>query len=165
MPKESLKDKLDGDELDLGLNNLSTVPVKELSLLPKARRLDLSCNTITTLPDAFCDLTHLVKIDFSKNQLTELPVRFGALSNLEHLDLLGNQLTILPISFCHLNKLKWLDLKDNPLKEDLKKAAGDCLDEKQCKTCAKNVITYMKHINSELERRKQKELQKKRGKY
>ena len=33
MPKESkenLKDKLDGNELDLSLSNLTTVPVKEL---------------------------------------------------------------------------------------------------------------------------------------
>lgn len=32
--------------------------------------------------------------------------------------------------------LKWLDLKDNPLELGLAKAAGDCLDEKQCKQCA-----------------------------
>lgn len=35
--------------------------------------------------------------------------------------------------------LKWLDLKDNPLDADLAKAAGDCLDEKQCKQCASRV--------------------------
>lgn len=30
MPKENLKDKLDGNELDLSLNNLTAVPVKDL---------------------------------------------------------------------------------------------------------------------------------------
>jgi hypothetical protein len=30
MPKDSLKDKLDGNELDLSLTNLEVVPVKEL---------------------------------------------------------------------------------------------------------------------------------------
>ena len=30
MPKESIKDKLDGNELDLSLGDLSTVPVKDL---------------------------------------------------------------------------------------------------------------------------------------
>lgn len=30
MPKESLKDKLEGNELDLSLSNLEVVPVKEL---------------------------------------------------------------------------------------------------------------------------------------
>lgn len=35
MPKESLKDKLEGNELDLSLNNLDTVPVKDLVCLFK----------------------------------------------------------------------------------------------------------------------------------
>lgn len=33
MPKESLKDKLEDNELDLSLNNLDTVPVKDLVCL------------------------------------------------------------------------------------------------------------------------------------
>ena len=33
MPKDSLKDKLEGNELDLSLNNLDTVPVRELVCL------------------------------------------------------------------------------------------------------------------------------------
>lgn len=40
--------------------------------------------------------------------------------------------------FCR-QSLKWLDLKDNPLEPGLAKAAGDCLDEKQCKQCASKV--------------------------
>ena len=38
-----------------------------------------------------------------------------------------------------MKKLTWLDLKDNPLDKELKSVAGDCLDEKQCKKCAKDV--------------------------
>lgn len=89
--------------------------------------------------DSFCSLVHLVKIDLSKNRLTELPRDFGQLENLQHLDLLGNQLVSLPESFHRLQKLKWLDLKDNPLEPQLKKNAGDCLDEKQCRICAQRV--------------------------
>ena len=80
-----------------------------------------------------------MKVDLSKNQLSSLPDNFGYLQNLQHIDLLGNRLSILPVTFWELKKLKWLDLKDNPLKEDLKKVAGDCLDEAQCKKCAVNV--------------------------
>ncbi|XP_062594729.1 leucine-rich repeat-containing protein 59-like [Saccostrea cucullata] len=162
MPKDNLKDKLEGNELDLSLNNLDTVPVKELAAIPKATRLDLSCNQLVSLPDNFSSLTHLVKIDLSKNKLTELPDNFGNLQNLQHLDLLGNQLTILPISFYKLTKLKWLDLKDNPLQTDLKKIAGDCLDENQCKKCATQVLKYLRDYNSELERLKQKKLREER---
>lgn len=42
-----------------------------------------------------------------------------------------------------VQSLKWLDLKDNPLEPDLAKAAGDCLDEKQCKQCATKVTVRM----------------------
>lgn len=34
MPKESLRDKLDGNELDLSISNIDTPPVKELVRVP-----------------------------------------------------------------------------------------------------------------------------------
>ena len=58
---------------------------------------------------------------------------------LQYLDLFQNELTTLPVSMCQLDRLRWLDVKDNPIHETLKAVAGDCLDEAQCKTCAKNV--------------------------
>lgn len=110
----NLRDKLDGNELDLSLSDLNEVPVKELAALSKATILDLSCNKLTTLPSEFCGLTHLVKLDLSKNKLRQLPADFGRLVNLQHLDLLNNRLVTLPVSFAQLKSLKWLDLKDNP---------------------------------------------------
>ncbi|XP_077184036.1 leucine-rich repeat-containing protein 59 isoform X2 [Paroedura picta] len=158
----NLKDKLEGNELDLSLCDLNEVPVKELAGLPKANVLDLSCNNLTSLPSDFCSLTHLVKLDLSKNQLQQLPSDFGRLVNLQHLDLLNNRLVTLPVSFAQLKNLKWLDLKDNPLDTTLAKVAGDCLDEKQCKQAAVRVLQYMKSIQSELDRERQRKLQAER---
>ena len=87
----------------------------------------------------FCKLMHLVSIDLSKNQLKELPSNFGALRKLQRLDLFSNNLTSLPLSLCYMKQLTWLDLKDNPLLEPLKSIAGDCIDDVQCKQCAKQV--------------------------
>lgn len=154
----NLREKLDGNELDLSLSDLSELPVRELAALPKATVLDLSCNKFTTLPGDFCSLTHIVKLDLSKNQLLHLPSEFGRLINLQHLDLLQNRLTMLPVSFAHLKNLKWLDLKDNPLNLALAKVAGDCLDEKQCKECAQGVLQYMMVIQSEQDREMQRKL-------
>lgn len=154
----NLKDKISGNEVDLSLCNLTEVPVKELALLPKATVVDLSCNNITSLPPEFCSLTHLVKVDLSKNQLTCLPDDLGNLVSLQHLDLYNNKLTALPISFSQLRSLKWLDLKDNPLEPGLAKAAGDCLDEKQCKQCASKVLEHMRAIQDEVDRAREKRL-------
>uniref|UniRef100_A0A8C4QZ62 Leucine rich repeat containing 59 n=1 Tax=Eptatretus burgeri TaxID=7764 RepID=A0A8C4QZ62_EPTBU len=163
MPKKSkmkLRDKLEGNELDLSLSVLTEVPVKDLMELPKATTLDLSCNLLIKLQAEFCMLTHVVKIDLSKNQLQELPTEFGRLSLLQHLDLYDNQLQALPISFADLKSLKWLDLKDNPLGEELATVATDCLDDRQCKLCASKVVNYMKELQEVVEQEKQKRLEK-----
>lgn len=154
----NLKDKISGNEADLSLCNLTEVPVRELALFTKATVVDLSCNNITSLPPEFCNLTHLVKVDLSKNQLTCLPDDLGNLANLQHLDLYNNKLTVLPVSFSQLRSLKWLDLKDNPLEAGLAKAAGDCLDEKQCKQCASKVLEHMRAIQDEVDRVREKRL-------
>ncbi|XP_077594941.1 leucine-rich repeat-containing protein 59 [Stigmatopora nigra] len=164
----NLKDKISDKEMDLSLCNLTEVPVKELALFTKATTLDLSCNNLTSLPPEFCNLTHLVRLDLSKNQLTCLPEGLGNLTSLQHLDLFNNKLKILPVSFSHLQSLKWLDLKDNPLEVNLAKVAGDCLDEKQCKLCAKKVLKHMQGLKEEADKArekrllKEKELEKKR---
>ncbi|PKU36467.1 leucine-rich repeat-containing protein 59 [Limosa lapponica baueri] len=158
----SLKDKLDGNELDLSLCDLNEVPVRELAALPKATILDLSCNNLISLPSDFCSLMHLVKLDLSKNRLQQLPLDFGRLVNLQHLDLLNNRLVTLPVSFAQLKNLKWLDLKDNPLDPVLAKVAGDCLDEKQCKQAAVKVLQHMRAIQSEQDRQRQRKLQAER---
>ncbi|XP_077056663.1 leucine-rich repeat-containing protein 59 [Siphateles boraxobius] len=159
---ENIKDKIDGNELDLSLSNLTEVPVKELAAFPKATFLDLSCNNLTTLTPEFCSLTHLIKIDLSKNQLVCLPEEIGQLINLQHLDLYNNKLKQLPVGFSQLKSLKWLDLKDNPLESTLAKAAGDCLDEKQCKQCASRVLQHMKVLQEEADKERERRMLKER---
>lgn len=164
MSKGSLKTRIEGNSLDLSLSELTEPPVKELAELPKATRLDLSCNKIADLPDAFCSLVHLKELDLSKNRLKELPANFGMLNSIQRLDLYANNLTTLPLSMCRMKNLRWLDLKDNPLEPRLRAVAGDCLDEKQCQQCAKKVVEYLQAQASEVEREKQKMLKAQREK-
>lgn len=166
--KINYKQRLTDDTLDLSLSGLEVVPVKEIVEIIKAKKLNLAYNSLISLPDDFIKLQHIREIDLSKNKLKILPRNFGALQNLKNLDLLGNQLTDLPSSFMELKALQWLDLKDNPLNPTLKQAAGDCLDEKQCKKCALTVMVYCKAKAVEedrlrqIEAKKKKELQRKR---
>ena len=71
---------------------------------------------------------------------------------------------LLPVSFSNLKKLKWLDLKDNPLDTSYKKHVGDCLDDKQCRQCAKNVVAAMKTILANREKKRQKKIEAQQSK-
>lgn len=144
LSKEEIKNKLDGEELDLSLCSLTKVPVKEIAALPKARVVDLSCNSLTTLTETFCSLRQLVRLDLSKNALKELPQEFGNLNQLKELDLYCNQLSGLPLSCVNLENLIWLDLKSNPVQKLWPDVIGNCLSKAECKQCAKNVLRHLK---------------------
>ena len=49
-------------------------------------------------------------------------------------------------------------MKNNPLHENLAKAAGPCITPSDCATCAKQVVALMKNIQSTQERERQKQL-------
>lgn len=154
------KDKQEGKELDLSLCNLTNVSVRDIALIPKATSLNLSYNKLICLPSNFPSLTQIIRLDLSNNSLTELPPDFGSLVNLQHLDLLNNQLKMLPISFGDLPKLKWLDVKGNPLEPALAEAAGDCLNEAECRRCASEMLIYMKQIQVEVRKKQQENARK-----
>ena len=127
--------------------------------IPRMTKLDLSRNLLVSLPvcksithvccyewslqDNFSLLKHVLELDLSKNQLTELPESFGELAHLQKLDLYGNKLSDLPLSFAGLERLRWLDLKNNPLNKELDKVAGTCVNEAECKECARNVSVFL----------------------
>ena len=46
---------------------------------------------------------------------------------------------------------------------ELKKAAGDCLDERQCKKCAVNAMNYVRVKAAEEDRLRQIEAKKRKG--
>uniref|UniRef100_A0A1B6DC06 Leucine-rich repeat-containing protein 59 n=1 Tax=Clastoptera arizonana TaxID=38151 RepID=A0A1B6DC06_9HEMI len=162
--KKNLIEHFDDGILDLSLTDLVEVPVRDIAAIPKATTLDLSSNRIAVIPKNFpTSLTHLVKLDLCQNQLTELPENFGLLVHLKHLDLYGNKLTSLPLSFGSLKVLRWLDLKQNPLMPKLAEVAGPCLDAVQCQRCAKDVVTMLSTLQSqvEAERLRRQELKQK----
>jgi len=164
--KSSLKDKLEDDELDLSMMQLSEVPVRDIELLgQKVMTVNLSHNLLTSLPPNFPLLSHITKLDLSKNGLTELPENFGSFKALKSLDLYANRLEKLPVSFAQLKHLKWLDLKDNPLCPALKQAAGDCITPNDCALCAKKVVALLQSMESQLQRERQRRMEEEmRGK-
>lgn len=145
--------------------SLAEVPVKEIALLPRATKIDLSNNQLTSLPSNFAQLLgNITQLELGSNKLKEIPANFYKLHNLKHLDLYNNQLTDLPLSFCQLRSLKWLDLKGNPLNPSLRKVAGDCLNQKECEAAARNVIAHLKKLQLQMEAEKQEQLKKEKEK-
>jgi len=160
-----VREYLEGDEVDLSLQSLTTntVPVKDLAALKKGKKLDLSKNQILVLPDNFISLTHLVKLDLSGNGLTELPNNIGALSLLQHLDLFNNEIAELPITIYQMKLLKWLDVKENPLNFPPNSVTGLCRNDAECKKCALQALDFLRKENSDRDRMRQKELEEKRA--
>jgi len=157
--RNPLKDKLEDEELDLSMMQLTDVPVRDIEQLgSKVLTVNLSHNLLTTLPANFPFLSNITKLDLSKNQLVELPENFGGFKNLKSLDLYANQLVKLPVSFAQLKNLKWLDLKDNPLCPALKQAAGDCITPNDCAMCAKKVVALLQSMESQLQRERQRRM-------
>ena len=70
---------------------------------------------------------------------------------------------MIPLGFSQLKKLKWLDLKDNPLDQSYKKHVGDCLDDQQCRQCAKSVVAVMKQTIAKREQQRLKKLEQQRS--
>ncbi|XP_066963952.1 leucine-rich repeat-containing protein 59-like [Macrobrachium rosenbergii] len=165
MKKIGLKNKLEGDELDLSMLNLTEVPVSEIASLPKATKIDLSSNQIVSLPQDFAPrLAHITRLELGSNKLRSLPDNIDQLTNLRHLDLYNNQLTDLPVGLCQLRNLRWLDLKGNPLNSGLKKAAGDCLNQKECELAARRVVAYLKRFHIQMENEKLERVKKEKEK-
>ena len=106
------------DSLNLGDNQLTTLPSGAFDRLTNLRNLDLHGNLLTTLPAGVFDrLTRLLALRLHDNRLTTLPAgAFDRLTRLLELRLDNNRLTTLPSgAFDGLTGLLFLLLGNNRL--------------------------------------------------
>ena len=129
-PLQKVKHRIDNCNSNfLSLANLGLTSEDLLELiplikekLPNIKRLDLSNNNFTSLPDSIGDFIQLEELDASNNQLEKLPKSIGDLSALKKLNLANNSLKRLPTSIRKItsvgmsSSLKRLDLTNNDLK-------------------------------------------------
>ncbi|KAL5291828.1 LRRC59 family protein [Megaselia abdita] len=152
--KFNIRDKLNGDILDLSLSQMTKVPVKQICSLKNITTLDLSNNNLVVIQENFGTLQHLKSIDLSCNQIVKLPDNLGNLSKLIHLNLYNNSLEWLPLSFGDLKKLRYLDLKQNPIQKlpELSSVIGPCFTSRDCSVAAKNTVKYFAERKELVER-------------
>ncbi|MBG1245009.1 COR domain-containing protein [Nostoc sp. NZL] len=100
--------------LNLSYNSIKTLP-EAIARLQQLTSLYLSHNSIKTLPEATARLQQLTSLDLSHNSIKTLPEATAHLQQLTSLDLSHNQLTMLPEAITRLQQLTSLYLSGNAL--------------------------------------------------
>ncbi|MCB0064475.1 MAG: leucine-rich repeat domain-containing protein, partial [Caldilineaceae bacterium] len=100
--------------LDLSGNSLRTLP-ESFGNLQNLRWLILRSNQLNTLPTGIGNLSNLIFLDLSYNNLTALPAAIDNLTGLERLQLDNNQLQSVPAAIGNLSTLNTLELNANQL--------------------------------------------------
>jgi len=103
-------------KLDLSGNKLTELP-ETIGNLNSLHNLNLFWNILTKLPETIGFLTLLKELKLGNNKLKELPEAIGNLRLLQKLDLNNNQITGLPESIGNLTSLQKLDLSNNQVTE------------------------------------------------
>lgn len=103
-------------ELNLSHNSIESLPLEIGLLGPSLRILNLKNNCLVTLPQEISSLVNLDELNLENNQLTQLPENvFGKLTLLRILSLANNQLSTLPTDMHDLCALTTLNLSSNKL--------------------------------------------------
>lgn len=113
---ESFKNSL--TYLNLSNNSILTVPSTFCCCMEQLRFLDISDNNIKELPLEMKFLKKLVEFNISNNQIRKLPTTFTDMINLRVLNVANNKLTKLPAFKNDIIKLDELDVSYNPLNDD-----------------------------------------------
>eukprot|EP01127_Copromyxa_protea_P023514 TRINITY_DN882_c0_g1_i1.p1 TRINITY_DN882_c0_g1~~TRINITY_DN882_c0_g1_i1.p1 ORF type:complete len:1382 (-),score=285.85 TRINITY_DN882_c0_g1_i1:107-4252(-) len=96
-------------------NSIIKAPETFASLFPALSMLDLSYNSLESIPYAIADLHTLETLNLSYNKLTSIPNRFFCLRNLKHCYLDHNKFTEIPSGIAQLRSVEELNLSHNNL--------------------------------------------------
>ncbi|KAF6830796.1 adenylate cyclase (protein phosphatase 2C) [Colletotrichum plurivorum] len=102
-------------KLNLANNRLKSIP-QYFGAYGALRNLNISSNFLDKFPLFLCDIATLVDLDLSFNSISSLPDEIGKLRSLEKFVITNNRLSnSLPDSFAQLISLRELDIKYNTM--------------------------------------------------
>lgn len=104
---------------------LTTFPSEIYKLADTLEILDLTGNTLSSLPDDFDRFTKLRILFCSSNQFTEMPAVLGKCPNLSMIGFKANQITHIPEEAIPTEHLRWFIVTDNALSK-VPEALGQC---------------------------------------
>lgn len=99
--------------LELDLSRLGLSVLNDQMIYSMVTHLDLSFNTIATLPDFFGNILELQTFKIAHNCLADLPSVFAFLSKITNLDLSYNALNFFPPQLIFLKAIQKLELEGN----------------------------------------------------
>eukprot|EP01080_Neovahlkampfia_damariscottae_P006236 gene6236-10242_t len=102
--------------LNLSDNSIVSIPI-EVKSLCCLKDLKLNKNLIKNVPDHLQFFDSLEYLDLSQNKIDSISPSIGKLKNLKSLLLNSNNLKSIPKEFGDLENLEYLDLSDNKLKQ------------------------------------------------
>ncbi|KAK8937082.1 hypothetical protein KSP39_PZI011803 [Platanthera zijinensis] len=110
--------------LNLSENSLLSLPTA-IGFLSSLTELSFRANRITELPNSMGDLLSLSHLNMAANQISSLPMFLGKLVNLVELNCSSNKLSSLPDAIGQLIHLKKLNIEANNI-EEIPHTIGNC---------------------------------------
>ncbi|CAD5228203.1 unnamed protein product [Bursaphelenchus xylophilus] len=102
------------EELDLSDNGLTDLPDKVYRSFPKSLRvLNLSKNSLKTLPESLDHLTEIIKLDVSHNEIKKIGETFYKWTKLRDLRLDHNQISFIPKTLVERKRFEVITVYEN----------------------------------------------------
>lgn len=99
------------NRIDMGYQPLE----EEKRILLERTELDISCSSISALPESVGLLSNLQSLNLSRTHITSLSDSIRLLTNLQTLNLSHTRITALPVAISQLTKLQFLNLWHTPI--------------------------------------------------
>lgn len=102
------------EEIDAENAGVTSIP-EGISKLGRLKKLNLSRNKLSKIPESIGQLTNLEFLKFDDNNLTSVPDSIGNLKKVYSLNLSYNKLSRIPDTIGKMTDLDWLSIAYNPL--------------------------------------------------
>jgi Leucine-rich repeat (LRR) protein len=117
--KQELKLSKFSNSISLPFERLFCVPpaIASIDWVTNIRRLDLSNNCISVVPDFITKLSQLKELWLQGNPISSFPAKIESMGHLEMIDIRNTKISAMPAELCLVKTLCFMDWRDTPAAE------------------------------------------------